>query len=269
MRRCLVSLVASVAVARVVPAQEAEFEAVSIRRNTSGMASPAGIRSLPDGTWIVTNEPISSVIRLAAPIPVREVAGLPDWANTEPYDIVAKPPAGATRQQVAAMWRTTFAQRMNLSAHIEDREVGGFALVVANSDGRLGPRLKPAPPECTPASDGTGGAAPVPPPPSSRCGLSFGDTRIEAVGVTMDALVQSLSSLAGGLVVNRTGLNGAYELQLDFEPPGLRATDGPRPADMPPDVFTAVREQLGLRLRPEKIRAPVFVVDSIQRPSEN
>lgn len=269
MCRCLVAVVASLAVARVVPAQEAEFDAVSIRRNTSGMVSPAGIRSLPDGTWIVTNQPISSVIRLAAPIPVQEVAGLPDWANAEPYDIVAKPPAGATRQQVAAMWRTTFARRMNLSAHIENREVGGFALVVANSAGRLGPRLKPAPPECTPAGDGTNGSASAPPPPPGRCRLSFGDTRIEAVGVTMDALVQSLTSLAGGLVVNRTGLKGAYELQLDFEPPGLRAADGPRPADLPPDVFTAVREQLGLRLQPEKMPVPVLVVDSIQRPSEN
>lgn len=83
--------------------------------------------------------------------------------------------------------------------------------------------------------------------------------------MTMDMLVQWLGNAAGRLVNNRTGLPGFYELQLDFAPE-LRAGDQPS-GDTPPDIFTAVRDQLGLKLEPEKARAPVF--DSIQRPSEN
>jgi uncharacterized protein (TIGR03435 family) len=86
--------------------------------------------------------------------------------------------------------------------------------------------------------------------------------------MTMDILVQWLGNAAGRLVNNRTGLPGFYELQLDFAPE-LGAGDQPTSGNAPPDIFTAVREQLGLKLEPEKARAQVFAVDSIQRPSEN
>ena len=83
----------------------------------------------------------------------------------------------------------------------------------------------------------------------------------------MDILVQSLGSLAGGLVNNRTGLQGFYSVELNFAPNGLASDD--RRGDEPPQFLTALQEQLGLKLQPEKTMVPVLVIDSIERPSEN
>jgi len=105
-----------------VPAQTSrvEFDVVSIKRSSPD-ARGAGIRTLPDGTTIMTNQPIRSMIFAASPPsrnPMREVVGLPEWAERENYDITAKPPADSTPQQRSEMWRTLFADRMKLVAHV-------------------------------------------------------------------------------------------------------------------------------------------------------
>jgi uncharacterized protein (TIGR03435 family) len=254
------------------PAASAQFEVISIKRNTS--LGGGGIRSLPDGTLIMTNQPIRSIILGASPVPVREVVGLPDWVNTERYDVTAKPPAGATREQRSEMMRNLFAERMMLAAHVETRERDTFALVVARSDGRLGPQLTPSTLDCGPRPPGT----PPPPPPSlpsateaqSRCGGLFGQGSIVSGGITIDQLLPSLSSLAGRLVNNRTGLQGSYAVTLRFATTRGPGTSPDTPAtDDAPEFFTALQEQLGLKLQPEKMQVPVLVVDHIERPTDN
>ncbi len=251
-----------------------EFDVASIKRNTSGSAS-GGIRNLPDGTVMMTNQPIRSMILSASPVPAREVVGYPEWVDTERYDMTAKPPAGATREQQRQMWQQLFKDRMKLVAHVEERERNTFALVLDRSDGRLGPQLKPSSLDCSPRPAGS----PAPPPPQvppsaadagSRCGMSMSATSIVSGGIDMDRLVPSLGGLAGGLVNNRTGLQGNYALTLTFtrERPAGAPADGAAPDDAP-GFFTALREQLGLRLQPEKTMVPVFVIDRIERPSEN
>ena len=83
----------------------------------------------------------------------------------------------------------------------------------------------------------------------------------------MDRLVYSFGSLAGGLVNDRTGLKGWYALTLRYAPPGLRADTAP--PDDAPQFVTALQEQLGLKLQPEKTRVPIFVIDHIERPTSN
>jgi uncharacterized protein (TIGR03435 family) len=248
------------------------FEVVSIKRNIDAQAG-GSMRSLPDGTQIVTNQPIRSIIMGASPTPAREVVGLPDWALTERYDVTTKPPAGSTREQRAEMTRRMFAERMKLVVHVEQRERDTFALVLARGDGRLGPNLKPSALDCGPRP---AGAAPVPDaaPPSfeakdarGRCGGLFGPNSIISGGMTMDSLVQSLAGLAGGLVNNRTGLTGFYSLELTYSRDALGADE--RRADEPPQFLTALQEQLGLKLQPEKTLVPVLVIDHIERPTEN
>jgi Protein of unknown function (DUF3738) len=80
------------------------FDVVSIKRNILGPEAGAGMRTLPDGTLVMTNQPITSIIMSASPVPAREVVGLPDWAMTERYDVTVKPPAGSTREQRRQMW---------------------------------------------------------------------------------------------------------------------------------------------------------------------
>ena len=246
----------------------AKFEVVSIKRHVT-LDAGGGIQTLPDGTMIMTNQPIASLIRGAAPVPVREVVGAPEWVNTERYDVTTKPPAGSTAAQRREMPRRMFIDRMKLVAHVEERERDTFALVLARSDGRLGPNLKPSTLDCAPRP---AGAAPAAAPPVSadarrRCGGSFGPGSIVSGGTTIDVLVQSLGGLAGGLVNNRTGLQGLYSVELHFAPNGLASDD--KRGDEPPQFLTALQEQLGLKLQPEKTMVPVLVIDSIVRPTEN
>ena len=86
-------------------------------------------------------------------------------------------------------------------------------------------------------------------------------------GMTIDSLVPSLGSLAGRLVNNRTGLQGFYALTLNFSAP--RQPGDTAPPDDVPELFTALQEQLGLKLQPEKTMVPILVIDHIERPTEN
>ena len=260
-------LLAATSVALV--AQESarvEFEVVSIKRVTE-LRHSGGFRRLPDDSEVLSNMSVAGFVRRASPIKVREVFGLPEWANTERFDVTVKPPAGTTEQQRRIMWGAMFADRMKLVAHMEQRERTEYALVPARSD-RLGPALKPSTLDCTPR----------PPAPSaadapvrfqdfkSRCGYAMNGTSAMSMasgGMSMDQLALTLEGAIDADVENRTGLQGWYALTLTYAPL-VGGTQG----DVP-DVFTAVQEQLGLKLERERKMIPVFVIDYIQRPSEN
>jgi uncharacterized protein (TIGR03435 family) len=271
-------------VATQVP-NEPTFDVVSIKR-VNELRQSGGTRTLPDGTFRMMSGPIGSLLGLASPVPIfaRDIVGAPDWLWRELYDVTVKPPEGLTpeqrREMTPIMWRAMFADRMKLVAHIEQREKDAFALVLARSDGRLGPDLKPSTLDCTRDPNTT-----QPPPPLSagppslqerenRCGLSLSGGLIVSGGVTLDQVARYVSGIAGGEVDNRTGLTGLYSVKLNFSVQRrVGATPDPNAvaaADDAPDMFTALQEQLGLKLqRVEKKSTPVFIIDSIERPSEN
>ena len=251
-----------------------EFDVVSIKQNTGELGAGGGIRTLPDGTFIMANQPMISIIGSASsePVLLRNVVGAPSWMTSERYDVTAKPPTGATREQISQMWKAMFADRMKLVAHVEQREQTTFALVLARTDGRLGPQLKPSTLDCNPPPAGS----PPPQRPASfsdfqnRCGFAGNGTSIISGGITMDDLARSLSGRAGGPVNNRTGLQGFYALTLTFSlSRGARVPHDPTPVDDAPAFFTALQEQLGLKLKAEKGMVPVLVIDHIERPSAN
>lgn len=253
------------------PADSPRYDVVSIKRHAQVEAGGSS-QSLPDGTQVLINQPIRSILSGAAPVPVRDVVGYPSWVATERYDITLKPPAGSTPAERAQMRRTMFAERMKLVAHVEEREQTTFALVLARSDGRLGPDLKPAAIDCSPRPPGSPPrpqeAPPDPDKPvdyAARCGGSFGSGSMRGT-MTLDNLVVSFSGEAGGFVNNRTGLKGSYTFTLRYSPRGSPPSSDP--AD-PPGFITALQEQLGLKLQPEKTMVPVLVIDSIERPTEN
>jgi uncharacterized protein (TIGR03435 family) len=257
-----------------------EFDVVSIKR-VDELRSSGGMRILPDGTVMMTNQPIGALVNAASPVPVtpRDIVGMPDWLMRDRYDVTVKPPADLTREQrqemIPMMWRAMFADRMKLVAHIEQREKDAFALVLARSDGRLGPELKPSTLDCTPNPNAT----PAPPPqtiPSpeerqNRCGISMIRGLIVSGGATLDQIARSVSGMAGGETINRTGLTGWYSLKLAFslQRPAGASPDANASVDDAPDLSTALQEQLGLKLQREKKMTPVFVIDHIERPSEN
>jgi uncharacterized protein (TIGR03435 family) len=173
----------------------------------------------------------------------------------------------------AARWQALFAERMKVVAHVEEREQDTFALVPARADGRLGPQLERSTLDCNPRPPGSPPPPPQPTPTASdmrnRCGMMMGPTSIVSGGMTMAQFVQSLGGIAGRLVNDRTGLEGFYAFTLNFSARTLKASPDPTPIDDAPEIFTALQEQLGLKLQPEETMVPVLVIDHIERPSEN
>lgn len=102
------SIVAQQPSPSTAPADSPRYDVVSIKRNVE-IGAGGGMRSLPDGTLIMTNQPIRSILSGAASVPVRDVIGYPSWVTTERYDVTLKPPAGSTPEQRAQMRRTMFA----------------------------------------------------------------------------------------------------------------------------------------------------------------
>jgi len=242
----------------------ARFDVVSIKRNASGEVGNS-MRTLPDGTEVFVNTTIRSFLTAGAPEPVTDVVGFPDWVAKERYDVTAKAPEGANRRLGGEMLRNLLIDRMKLSGHIEEREQNTFAMVLVRPDGRLGPQLQPSTADCARRPGEPPPAGPPANPDFERgCFFRFGPGLMQGGATTLDSLAVSLRSLAGGLVNNRTGLTGAYKLKLSFRPPQA----APAPDDLP-DIFTALQEQLGLKLVPEKTMEKVFAVDNIERTTEN
>ena len=257
-----------------------EFDVVSIKR-VDELRQSGGMRILPDGTFMMMNQPLGTLVNLASPVPVtpRDIEGMPDWLLRERYDVTVKPPTGLTPEQrkdmTPIMWRTMFADRMKLVGHVEQREKDSYALVLARSDGRLGPDLKPSTLDCTPDPNATS-SPPSQTPPSlqerqNRCGLSASRGLIVSGGVTLDQFARNISGMPGGEVDNRTGLTGLYSVKLTFsrQRTASASLDASAVVDDAPDLFTALQEQLGLKLQREKTMMPVFVIDHVERPSEN
>jgi uncharacterized protein (TIGR03435 family) len=269
-----------------LPAQGPEFEVASIKRNLGNGLPPAsgGGQVAPSGPNPVSgqidliNVPARAMVLSAYPVDTRpiEVLGLPAWADSERYDVMARARPGSSPMDLQQMWRTLLSERMKLSAHYETRERPGYNLVFAREDRRLGAQLTPA--DCRKSSteppEGLMRALSQRTPLSpdlerifmSRCGarLSVGDT-IYASGITFTDVLALITRAVGRSVVNRTGLEGAYSLKLTFaqRPPVTPALDDP------PSIFTALQEQLGLKLESATTQGRVLVVDQIERPSEN
>jgi uncharacterized protein (TIGR03435 family) len=136
-----------------------------------------------------------------------------------------------------------------------------YALVVARSDRRLGPQMKPSSADCAAllaAFKATGATFQT--PDSNVCGGKSLKGRIHGIGVSLDDLVRRLA-VAGRPVVDMTGLTGLFDLDLRFTP-----NDAPDPASGA-SVFTAIQEQLGLRLEPRQTPTNLFVIESAERPT--
>jgi uncharacterized protein (TIGR03435 family) len=175
------------------------------------------------------------------------------------------------------MIRQLLTDRFRVKTHIEPRLVDVYSLVLARGDGRLGPRLRPASAECTKELEAArelerawlaGLITPQGPEPKP-CGVQVsmpnGLMRI-AGGRSMTELAAAIQSWTDLKVVERTGLRGDYEAELEFD---FRATVSANSDPGRPSLFTAIQEQLGLRLQRAREPVDVLVIDGIEMPSEN
>jgi uncharacterized protein (TIGR03435 family) len=185
-----------------------------------------------------------------ADVPLQRIAGVafgigedridslltgPNWIKTECYDISAKIPTGATPPQLPAMLQSLLQSRFGMSFHRETRDLPAYALVVAKS----GMKARPA-------------------KAGARTGFRLHPNHIESESATMAGLTDKLSRLADRPVVDKTNLTGSYAFQLDWEP------------DPGQSLYTAMEEQLGLKLEAQEEPMEIIVINQIAKtPTEN
>ena len=151
--------------------------------------------------------------------------------------------------------RLLLAERFALKLHTETRELPAYTLVRDRADGRPGPELRASSAHCAPP---TAAAEPG----QTRCRVRQAFQGLIANGVSMTQFAAALSPILGRKVYDRTTLPGTFDFNVRF-------TDDAAPDPRFPSLFTAVREQLGLKLEPTRVPADVVVIDSVQRPTEN
>jgi uncharacterized protein (TIGR03435 family) len=255
---------------------DAAFEVASVKPNKSGDGRVM-VGLAPGGRFNATNVPLRMLLRQAFNVQDFQIVGGPDWLGSDRFDVVAKAPEGEfTADQMRPMLRSLLVERFKLASHKETREMPIYALMKARADGKLGPGITTAAVDCASVMRGRrGGPPPAPPQPGQKleCGLMIGPGRMNAGGMAMSNLAQSLSPLVGRVVLDKTELTGSYDFELAYSPEGLAGlppllNGGPPPVDPnAPTIFTALQEQLGLKLDSQRGPVEVVVIDHVEQPA--
>jgi uncharacterized protein (TIGR03435 family) len=280
--------------APAVPAQSPAFEVASVKPNKTGTTERGG--GPQPGRFVRTNVTLRQLIQMAysqRAFHRREIAGSPSWIDAERFDIEAKfgdsagnlgelyLPDGKDSPGLAyLMVRTLLAERFKLVVHSETRERPVYALVMARRDGRLGPQLRRSNVDCLAYIDAVlknGGRPPTPPEAgkSPPCSMGAGAGRLIGNALAMSELADVLSPYTNRVVLDRTQLAGNFDLSLGWTPaPG--EYNGRAPFDhIDPSaaeatsIFTALQEQLGLKLEATRGPVDVLVIDHVDRPTED
>jgi len=252
-------------------AQPPAFEAASVKTNRS-TAPSGGAQLQPGGRFIANNSTLFNLVRNAYtfdgdPLQTFQIIG-PDWIKTSRFDIVATAERNVSLAEAQAMLVTLLVDRFALVVHRERRTLPIYELRVVR-EGQTGTRLKPSAIDC--AARTAAARAPVAGvTPAPECGTRGGAGRLVGTGITMARLAASLANLVSGIgqtVVDSTLLAGQFDLELEWTPdaPGSAASAAPAGAS----IFTAIQEQLGLKLESTRGPVDVLVIDRVERPREN
>lgn len=261
------------------------FEVASVKANKAD-GPGSRIQIQPGGRFTVSNYSLRGLIQFAYQLQGFQIEGGPGWISSDRFDILAKaegdpppvPPGGPPSQMIVIL-RTLLADRFKLAMHKETRELPVYALVIARADGKLGPRLHQSSTDCQALmATRRGGPPPVAPAPGDRplCGLRGGPASLTAGGFPLSGLAATVSQRVQRVVVDRTGLTGNFDFDLTWTPDQIpqelqRPDAPPSPPIDPnaPSIFTALQEQLGLRLDSQKGPVEVTVIDGVERPTED
>ena len=225
--------------------EELRFEVASIVPHRNSGSAQAGFDENPSIVRM-RNLSLRALIRIAYGVMDSQVVG-PGWLDSVAFDVVAKPPSGYQSRQLPVLLRNLLADRFKLAVHRDTKEVAGFALRLAPG----GHRLSEAKGERTFLT--------------GRPGLIAGNSR------SIAELVPLLAQMVAAPVSDETALpsGSRYDLKLEWTPQLLSGGNGASP-EPEVSIFTALREQLGLRLDPVKTAVDVVVVDVAERvPTEN
>jgi len=276
----------------------ATFEVASVKANRSGAPLQIMPTLQPGGRVFAINLPLREFIQAAYGLRDHQLVLASPLAEAR-FDLEARAGAGATPEQAAAMLRALLIDRFSLRTHPETRQLPVYTLQRINAT-RLGTHIRPSGPECAPLTIPAGPGAPPPPPPSppsmtgsrlgpredgARCPSMFFPGTWSMRSMSMRAFVLALERLVRRAVVEGTGLTGEFDFDMTYAPESFEvpfagnviggSVGGPDPGAAlsaqraAPSVFTALRDQLGLRLEAGRAPVDVLVVDEVRPPTEN
>ena len=254
------------------------FDVVSIKPNRSGIGE-GGFRGSPGGRFEWTNVPVITLIGAAYQrfnFDDREIVGAPAWTSNDRFDVIAQlggptPPVepDGFPSRLLALFRGMLEDRLQLRTHVETRDGPIYVLTLARSDRRPGPNLKAVDAGCAAAMGNltTGKTMAQRDRRGPDCSFGGAPGILQANAVTIEMLARNLGSLLHRPVVDRTALTGSFDADLRFRPDNAAPPDAPVPAGEAPSIFTAIQEQLGLKLTGDRGPVEVLVIDRIERPS--
>ena len=271
------------------------FDVISIKPSPSGTRQRLAIE--PGGRFIADGVPLGLLVAIAYHLQAYQMAGVEGWIMKDQWSIEAKtadgtvdppsanPPYMGVSDRMAHRLQSLLADRFALKTHHESREMQVYELTV----GPTGSKMTPvdAPPQSAPGTSPGSGAKPrltldgklapdfVPPPGAVVAGPGI----IAASAIPMDQIVGLLNRLMNYPVIDKTGLKGYFNVRLQFDPESAPGTVGapppladPNSAPLPsndPSIFTAVQQQLGVKLQSAKDAVDVLVIDSASKPTKN
>jgi uncharacterized protein (TIGR03435 family) len=273
------------------------FDVASVKQNTSGTFVPAkfplddGDAYAPiGGLFTASGFPLITYIQFAYKLHLTPTEGsallatMPKWASADRFDIEARGPAGATKDQMRLMMQSLLADRFRLAVHMETQQRPVLALVL-DKPGKVGAKLIPHSqgPPCEAAPQGASGPssatqAPIFPAACDVFAVRFtqGAMLLASRNATMDRIAHIFGTLPGEAVIDRpvineTGLAGNFDFTLEFRPDAPVSMNGGNAAfdENAPTFLEALKDQLGMKLKAETGPVQTIVIDHIEEPTPN
>jgi uncharacterized protein (TIGR03435 family) len=304
----IIAAAAAAAAQTPQPAPAFEVVSIKPNKSGDGrtlMGFPPGGRFTATG--VTLRMLIANAYGTPQPLPNFRIIGGPGWINRDRFDIEAKAEGDVgpgPNSPLPLMIRAMLVDRFKLVVHTESRELPLYELVKARRDGKLGPQLRPAAVDCAAGGARGRGGAPSPGAPAGPgpgpggpdrpggaggrgpelapgglpvCAMMMGPANLVAGGQGLAQLATALSNRVGRTVVDRTGLTGPFDINLTWTPDQMPPPAPPLPGAPPPasidpngpSIFTALQEQLGLKLESTKGPVDVVVIDSVEQPTED
>jgi uncharacterized protein (TIGR03435 family) len=223
------------------------FEVATIKQHVFAGAGGGRLgMSISGSRVMVSTLTLKNLISTAYNVKTYQISGEPSWAgdSATAFDVEAEAGGTPTMDQARLMLQALLADRFQLKLHRETKELPVYDLVVAKN----GPKMKESAADATPSA-----------------GVSAGSTRrMTEIRASMATVANQLVGFAGRPVIDKTGLTGSYDFTLEWSPEGT-----PADAATGPSIFTAVQEQLGLKLESSKAPTEILVIDHAEKPTQN
>lgn len=247
----------------------AVFEVASIKENDTGDGR-FSMETMPNRGFAASNVTLRALIMEAFGIQSYQITGGPEWIDSRRFDIAAKTAGPASEGELRLMVRALLAERFGLRVHNERREGAIYSLTFARTDRQLGPNLEKSLRDC--AAEESAGPRPTNvPKPQLPCGLNeiLGmKSSVGGGGRTLSEIATALGNVAVPRpVVDATGLDGVFDFELRWVPDVSVVGNSQNGEAV--SIFTAVQEQLGLKLEPARGQVAVLVIDAVSLPTPN